>query len=423
MLLTYLDKADSLRVIQLMIEDSSRMLTEDGQHNRAEELRGLRWYLPLDKKDFVSCVETFVTFMADRSKSVKECLTHLENIGVDVRTFIHRQFSCFFLEFVPLDIINTMFTVYLNEGIKILYRIGYAFFKQLKIQIVNSTSVEQFEVLVKETISAYTDDEKRRFIKQAFHLRIVKIKKQFSLVDLKGANANKSYVCLPTVIGETRLLLDPDLLAKIYDHVPSINKANDIERVYSTWADGRSLVTLISRAKAQGYDETVAYLLVVQTDQGSLFGAYLQHDLGKTTSSHFGSSEDFVFSLIPSANFYPAVMHAGSTYYNFDGQDIYIGPSKSGCAILLSGELMEGHSGYSQSFGSECLCWVESGKLTAEQMDSDRTLSMVNASVLGDLETTDLLEKEKASPKVPTSPDNKTSVAFKIKYLELFMFV
>ena len=425
-LLTYLDKCDTLRVIQLMIEDSSKMLSEDGQHNRAEELRGLRWYFPLDKKDFISCVETFVTFMSDRSKSVKECLTHLESIEINVRDFIHRQFSSFFLEFIPLDIINTMFTVYLNEGIKILFRIGYSFFKLLKTQIINSTSREQFEVFVKETISGFTDDDKRRFVKQAFHLRIVKIKKQFSLVDTKGTNANKSYICLPAIIGETKLLLDPDLISKIYDHVPSINKANDLERIYSTWADGRSLTTLISRAKAHAIDETVAYLLIVQTDQGSLFGAYLQHDLLKSSNNHFGSSEDFVFTLIPSANFYPAVMHPSTTYYLFDGKDIYIGPSKSGCAILLGGELIEGHSGHSSAFDCDSLCWMESGHASSLQQDTEwENTTEANISILAELDSDQppSLTQTKSKGVTEVSPKQAPSFPFKLRHLELFMFV
>ena len=132
LLLIFLEKQDVLKVLRIMLLESERMLREDGQLNRAEELRGLRWYFPLDKKDYHSTIETFVTFMADRSKSVRECLKHLKFIEVDTREFMQTQFSSFFLNYVPLDIINTMFTVYLNEGIKIMFRIGYAFFKILK---------------------------------------------------------------------------------------------------------------------------------------------------------------------------------------------------------------------------------------------------------------------------------------------------
>lgn len=235
--------------------------------------------------------------MSERSKSVKECLNHLNKIGVDTREFMQAQFSTFFLEYVPLDIINTLFTVYLNEGIKIMFRIGYAFFKILKEQIICSSSSEEFDVVARETLEQMSDEGKKRFVNQCFHLRIVRIKKQFSLLDTKNNGQSRSYILEASVLNETKILLDETVVKEIYKMVPNIIKANDLKRIFSDWHDGHSLNQMIIKAE-EAYEDGSSFLLVIEDTDGGIFGAFLNHELGKTSpTKKLGSSDNFVFSF------------------------------------------------------------------------------------------------------------------------------
>jgi len=361
LLLMYLTREDCLHVLRLMLEDAQRMLNEEGQFNRAEELRGLRWYFPLDKKDYFSTIETFMTFMRDRSKSVKECLTHLESIEVDTRKFMQEQFSSFFLAYVPLDIINTLFTVYINEGIKIMFRIGYAFFKILKPVILDCTNEEEFTFNTKERLEAMDDEEKKKFVNQCFHLRIVKITKQFSLVDTNNEDLNKSYVCDPNIIGDTKILSDEALVNQLYKGVPAIFKANDLRLIFSTWADGYSLAHMCNVAAVYKEDAAV-FLLLVQDHEDNAFGAFLQHEISKTgPNKKLGSAENFVFTLKPQVNFYASAPQA-KTFFEYDGNNMYIGAGEKGCALVIDSSLEEGFSGESSTFCSPPLTQTKKGK-------------------------------------------------------------
>lgn len=345
-----------MKILRIMLNDSEKMLNEEGQFNRAEELRGLRWYFPLDKKDYHSIIETFMTFMVERSKSVKECLSHLESIKVDTRKFMQEQFSSFFLQFVPLDIINTMFSVYINEGIKIMFRIGYAFFKTLKEEILECNTEDEFKFNTRERLEMLDDDEKRRFINQCYHLRIVRIKKQFSLIDTLKEDLNKSYICDPNVIGDSEIIKDEKekLIIELFKELPPVQRTYDIKLIFSTKQDGHSISNMIKLASAYK-DESAVFFLFVEDKKGNVFGAYLQHELGKTgPKRRLGSAENFVFTLHPSINFYHSQTDVGS-FFEFDGSTMYIGAGDDGCAIVIDDGLNEGYSGASNVFGNDPL--------------------------------------------------------------------
>ena len=334
-ILLFVPVHDALKILRTMVSESDRMLREEGQHNRAEELRGLRWYFPLDKKDFFSTIETFMTFMRDRSKSIKACLEHMEKIGIDGRTFMQEQFSHFFLDYVPLDLIYMVFPAYLNEGIKILFRIGYSFFKTLKEYILCCKSEEDFRINCKQALEIMSDEEKKRFINTCYHLRIVRIKKQFSLLDTHKGQLAASYICEPQVItNDSRIFTTSALLGEFFKFVPSLYKANDIKLVFATWRDGRSLQHLIKTSE-QHYCDGGAFVMVIADDTGSIFGAFLEHSLKKSHCvTKCGSCENFLFTLQPTPACFRGVLSKG-TYYQYDGSDMYIGACKSGCGLLL----------------------------------------------------------------------------------------
>lgn len=335
------------------------MLKEEGQFNRAEELRGLRWYFPLDKKDFYSVIATFETFMADRSQSVRESLKHMKEIDINPTAFIRAQFSNFFLDYVPLDVINMLLPAYFNEGIKILFRIGYAFFKTLKDVIAKTKCQEDFEVCCAEALDRLTAEGKKRFVTTCYHLRIVRIKKQFSLLDTHACSNNCSFICEPSIVeGESRLFGNSEDINKLYKFVPSIHKSNDLKLLFATWRDGRSLQHMVHLAEAS-HEDMSGYLIILEADDGSVFGAYLQHTLGKTKESFKGSGEDFLFTLRPQVKCFKAVKgkHA---FYEYDCKDIFIGASKSGCGLLIDSELCEGQTSKSEVFN--CPALTSSGK-------------------------------------------------------------
>ena len=55
-LMMFCETEEVYMILDKMISESKRCLKEEEQFNRAEEMRGLRWYFTLTKQDFESLV-------------------------------------------------------------------------------------------------------------------------------------------------------------------------------------------------------------------------------------------------------------------------------------------------------------------------------------------------------------------------------
>lgn len=362
--LVYLSQQDTLKILKMMLEASEKMLNEDGQLNRAEQLRGLRWYFPMDKLEFHGLIETFMSFMTSKSSSIRTGVDRLEMLGADSSLFIKELFSTFFLEFVPLDIINTLFVVYLNEGIKILFRLGYGFFKYLAQEIASATSIQQLRIAIKNRLEYLTDKEKRVFINLCFQLRIVKIKTEFSKLNMENVDNDASYICNPSVQGSTKLLEGADserYIKEIYEHVPHIYKAHDLKSIYLSWNDGLSLQHLVN--KAANEPKTTAFLLLIQDSDNCILGAFFCHPIEVTTfAKRVGAGENFVFRLNENSEFYKAT-GKNESYFEFNGDTIFVGSGGKGSALMIDSDLLEGFTQQSDTFGNKILAKRESFKI------------------------------------------------------------
>lgn len=50
----------TFQIIKLLVNDSYKLLTESGQFNRAQELRGLRWHIHFNEDDFMKSCQAFL---------------------------------------------------------------------------------------------------------------------------------------------------------------------------------------------------------------------------------------------------------------------------------------------------------------------------------------------------------------------------
>ena len=88
-------------------------------------------------------------------------IQNMEKRNIDSFALLEDCFSKFFFEYFPHDIVIQLFFVYLNEGIKTLLRMGYAFFKLYKEEILNSKDLNQIKYNIKKKCEnlAYIDRE------------------------------------------------------------------------------------------------------------------------------------------------------------------------------------------------------------------------------------------------------------------------
>ena len=94
----------------------------------------------------------------------------LEEKYIDPYQAISEMFSSFFIQILPYDIIMFFFLVYLNEGVKILYRMGYGFFKFFKPQMKESKDLNGMIYAVNHRAANFSQTDRRVFIQLCFKL-------------------------------------------------------------------------------------------------------------------------------------------------------------------------------------------------------------------------------------------------------------
>lgn len=114
------------------------------------------------------------SFSHKSKRNVKMLIQSMENRKIDSFRLIEDCFSKFFFEYFPHDIVISLFFVYLNEGIKTLYRMGYAFFKLYKNEILNSKDLNQIQYAIKKRANNLTDFD-RELIYLVRNLKIIYI--------------------------------------------------------------------------------------------------------------------------------------------------------------------------------------------------------------------------------------------------------
>jgi len=67
------------------------------------------------------------------------------------------------MTYLPFDLVVHMFFTYINEGFKILFRMGYGFFKIFKKEINEANNYEELHVSLLESGKNFTLLKKKLF--------------------------------------------------------------------------------------------------------------------------------------------------------------------------------------------------------------------------------------------------------------------
>jgi len=168
---------------------------------------------------------------------------------------------------------------------------------------------------------------------------------------------------LPELNVPSKLLTD-DHLKGIMAAVPKRLMQANWSLLYSTAQHGFSLQSLYR--KAAGCEPTV---LVVKDPAEYIFGSFCS-EAWKIAPRFYGTGESFVFQLEPHRVYYSWKRDHKSRndFFMFGSQDS-IGVGGTGhFAIWIDGELLYGHSGVCDTFGSPCLASKEEFKIIALEL-------------------------------------------------------
>eukprot|EP00884_Botryococcus_braunii_P016005 jgi/Botrbrau1/3088/Bobra.0070s0074.1 len=161
---------------------------------------------------------------------------------------------------------------------------------------------------------------------------------------------------MPDLAEESCVLRQEDFSA-LAATVPVRHRWRRWRLLYSTGRDGISLATLYRRATEVG-----PCILAIRDRNQYVFGCFTAESW-RVAPRYYGTGESFVFQLQPKPGFWRwhqrRMAVARNDFFQFGRPDCLALGGKPHYALFLDGDLLNGTSGESETFGSPCLASAE----------------------------------------------------------------
>ncbi|XVF15181.1 hypothetical protein REPUB_Repub09cG0128500 [Reevesia pubescens] len=153
---------------------------------------------------------------------------------------------------------------------------------------------------------------------------------------------------------EPSLLLTEKTRNALYASLPALVQGRKWLLLYSTWRHGISLSTLYRRSMLwPGLS-----LLVVGDRKGAVFGGLVEAPLKPTNKKYQGTNSTFVFTNTPGD---PVIFRptGANRYFTLCSTEFLAIGGGGHFALYLDGDLLNGSSSFSETYGNPCLAFSE----------------------------------------------------------------
>lgn len=320
----------------------------------------IRWYFSFSKQDYFKLLGTFIMGYIDTTKFKKRSvLIRLQKIGYDINELLDEMFKYMFTSFLRIDIVLDIFTIYLIEGSKVLFRFAYS---TMKVHKATIKGVEDPKML-RNTFQKVTYDKSdwNSLHEWAFHYKLTSKHHNINktnIVDLDVDQEEYKVVndFLPADVNCPSEILTLKQFYRLWMMLPQYCQVRVPELLYSTSKDGYLLSTLYRNCKPYQEKVSVKFMfLIIKTTDGDIFGAFLDTVIVQSVTYYIGSDESFLFAFNQDrrACYYSAKVN---NQYCVGGKDyLQIGSGGDGPAIRLNESLQEGQTSKCETFNNEPL--------------------------------------------------------------------
>ena len=306
LLLIFLKPSEVFHVLSKLVESSQEAFKSEDQ------VALIRWHFTYEKGQYFKLLSTFVkSYLNTTVRKKRSVLLHMNKIGFDFSKFVDNSFKSMLGQFVSLPVALDILMMFMIEGVKIIFRYTYAILKVHKAYVKKSVNAQEFLDGLQKVGREQTDP--KLLNKAAFKYPLKRSKYDFKKATaqtFKDPKAQQEATTelldyMPNVKLNSNIV-QYDEFAKIWQMMPDYVKIRVPELLYASTSDGFNLQNLY-RKYAPFKHEYKFSLVLVQTTQNQVFGAFFDEVFKKTPKGYIGSSESFVFTLKPEVKcFYDA---------------------------------------------------------------------------------------------------------------------
>ncbi|EAS01464.2 TLD domain protein (macronuclear) [Tetrahymena thermophila SB210] len=342
--LIFFNEYETYLLLKTMIDDSFQKLDEKKQINQ-EVMKDLRWYFTTSYGDYKKNAKLFFDVACQRSSGFKEIIEFLDSKNFDyIQQFIDWT-THFFLNILRFSTVLRIWTIYLNEGIRTLYKITFGIWMTVKDQVKQMQTSDEIKEFLKTCKIDKTIEETDQLFVTAYYLKIKKINKFFREI-LSSQNSPQMKIIYRPRTKEKSQIITYQHFEAIWDWIPSQFKISNPTLIYSTFKDGYSFNTLYLKG-AQHINSPM--LLLLKTPDQQKFGVFSETMIRIGHGDNFYGTEDiFLFCLEPKEVVF---MPTGTNqhYIQSTRQKITFGSGSDGPGLTIN-ENLNGQSSVSDTF-------------------------------------------------------------------------
>jgi hypothetical protein len=283
-------------------------------------------FFPQNRRESLIFSKIFDDLLIKFVPNVSRHILKLQSREPEFNPRWNRLLSEFFIGILPNSYIYKIFDAYLIEGYKVPLRFALAHIALQQENLLKCQTAAEFQDCLMNCFSRPADNINmygsngstgiahygpypfKVLQKTAYSLKfsrniLARFKnrhRKLSLEDFEdGERAIMLQKPIPKLSRTSSFLTDQDW-ANIWSWVPARFRILDLELVFVSSEHGYRLGTLFEKSF-----DSEPLLLVIETTDGNIFGAYLSKSLrNRSSRKFFGTGETFIFNLRPTAQVY-----------------------------------------------------------------------------------------------------------------------
>lgn len=338
-------------------------------HGTSEDFKD--WpYLPHNRRESILFTRIFDELLLKFVPNIPRHVTKLQLIDVNFTPPWNRLLNELFIGLLPNNFILRIFDAYLVEGFKVIIRFALAHLHLQQHRLLRAKNAQEFNSVVFDVFKSGNEADRYPFkllqktaysfkFSRSVLMRLKTRHRKLSWEDFEeGDKAIILQKPLPKLLNRPSAFVSDHEWSAIWSWVPSRFRILDLELIFTSSEHGHRLATLFERAA-----DAEPLLILVETTDGNIFGAYLSRSLrNRSSRKFFGTGETFPFTLRPVPLQFPwNDSHDNQQFIYADENFLAIGCSSGKFGIWIDRDLNQVVSSPCDTFKNPSFIEHESG--------------------------------------------------------------
>ena len=316
-----------------------------------EEINTLRFRLRFNYEENKRLIPSFLESFKTISNTGKEVSQKFEKLGLDFDLLVEEMFYSLFVDYFNFMVYQKVVLLYLREGVKILYRIGYSIFKAFKKELLEADSADQIRPILKNKCLDLKDTA--TFFSNVYYYKLNHLNNRFDQIKvLESFKGTRKNFYIPTFNGESNIMKDNDIF-NLWTIFPDNFKSKDAKLIYSSDYHEPSL-SKIYEVCGDSDNSCFNCFILIQSGNKNIFGLIMSIPFDKSRVGYYKPIYTSLFVLNPFLMRYDVMKNTDKMILCEDDK-VIIGNGDKGPALVIDKDLDLGFSYKSDIFGSPSL--------------------------------------------------------------------